>query len=309
MTPPLLKSALASNDANKLPRALKLALLSIEKNEPYCCFDSTSQSVGIISKQLFNLLVRALDAIPTNPYTELKVTVFDSMGASEYPSDFDSFDGFLLPGSLHSAYEEKVDWIESLKTQIQVNLAGQTKRKLIGICFGHQIMAHSLGGLACTNSQGPNICETAPLAVSSLGRSVLHLNGDDEDEKNKILCCHSDIVSKLPSNARKLAGSDSVEFGIVGYWGTEEEAKEAERSSDSADISPLPFAITVQGHPEFLGSEGRTTMVEIAEGYLVKSGAVPKSEAADKCLAMDIETTDTFGVRLLTGIMRTLFID
>ena len=52
-------------------------------------------------------------------------------------------DGYLITGSRHGVYDE-LPWIESLVNFIKEVLA--SRRKIIGVCFGHQLMAHYFGG-------------------------------------------------------------------------------------------------------------------------------------------------------------------
>ena len=52
-------------------------------------------------------------------------------------------DGYLITGSRHSVYDE-LPWIESLVNFVKEVLA--SRRKIIGVCFGHQLMAHYFGG-------------------------------------------------------------------------------------------------------------------------------------------------------------------
>ncbi|MBK2125643.1 glutamine amidotransferase-related protein [Fangia hongkongensis] len=60
-----------------------------------------------------------------------------------YPDNFDSYDGFIITGSKATCFE-KTPWIVRLEEQIQ-HLFAMGKR-IIGICFGHQILAQALGG-------------------------------------------------------------------------------------------------------------------------------------------------------------------
>lgn len=55
----------------------------------------------------------------------------------------DAFDAFIIPGS-HSNVSEDLLWMKDLGNFIRH--AYQLRKKIFGICFGHQIIAHALGG-------------------------------------------------------------------------------------------------------------------------------------------------------------------
>ena len=60
-----------------------------------------------------------------------------------YPSDINECDAYLITGSKASSYDD-VQWIHNLKKFIKA--LHESKKKLIGVCFGHQIIAEALGG-------------------------------------------------------------------------------------------------------------------------------------------------------------------
>ena len=53
-------------------------------------------------------------------------------------------DAVLIPGSAAGVYDTHYSWMEPLRAFIQAAYASRTP--MIGICFGHQIMADALGG-------------------------------------------------------------------------------------------------------------------------------------------------------------------
>ncbi|MCC1493690.1 type 1 glutamine amidotransferase [Cognatishimia sp. F0-27] len=61
----------------------------------------------------------------------------------QFPDSAEACDGWLITGSRFGAYEAH-DWIAPLETLIrEIYAAG---RPMIGVCFGHQIIAQALGG-------------------------------------------------------------------------------------------------------------------------------------------------------------------
>jgi GMP synthase (glutamine-hydrolysing) len=78
---------------------------------------------------------------------------FDVVNKQEYPSDTSKFDGLVLTGSSASAYED-VPWIVKLVDFVKQQLNAPIKKKLVGICFGHQIIARAAGGICAKNPKG-----------------------------------------------------------------------------------------------------------------------------------------------------------
>ena len=60
--------------------------------------------------------------------------------AGELPDSVEVADGFLITGSKSSVYDDK-DWIRSLEGFVRECHAA--RRKVIGICFGHQLVAQA----------------------------------------------------------------------------------------------------------------------------------------------------------------------
>lgn len=141
----------------------------------------------------------------------------------EFPTPDDDCDAYLITGSKAGVYDD-LPWIAPLKKWIQQSFA--SKRKMIGVCFGHQILAHSLGGFAAKSSKGwgMGVHETdtqsqpAWLLESSL------------PAKFSLIYSHQDQVEQLPPLSTRLARSDFCE-----------------NAAFFIDQRVLAF----QGHPEF----------------------------------------------------------
>ena len=59
------------------------------------------------------------------------------------PDDVQDYDGYLVTGSAAGVYDD-FDWIDPLMAFLRA--AHAADKPLVGICFGHQIIAHALGG-------------------------------------------------------------------------------------------------------------------------------------------------------------------
>jgi GMP synthase-like glutamine amidotransferase len=70
--------------------------------------------------------------------------------AGDYPGKPEDFDAYLITGSPAGVYED-LPWIGELKTFLK---RARGRAKLVGICFGHQIMAEALGGRVEKSAKG-----------------------------------------------------------------------------------------------------------------------------------------------------------
>ena len=122
-----------------------------------------------------------------------------------YPLEVNECDAYLITGSKASAYED-TPWIHSLKKFIQK--LHENKKKLIGICFGHQIVAEALGGSVRESLDGWHV------GVDSIFlKKEASQFGSVGDEYNLIFS-HKDEVIKLPKNAKLIGGSTTCPNGM-----------------------------------------------------------------------------------------------
>ncbi|MEP6501936.1 MAG: amidotransferase [Betaproteobacteria bacterium] len=117
----------------------------------------------------------------------------------DYPASFDAYDVVLLTGSKADSFSDE-PWVVTLRERVSELLA--QRKKLLGICFGHQLIALCLGAPVGRAPQGWGVgrmtydwCGPAPLDDSS--PSTLSL-----------LASHQDQVLTLPAGATLLARSD-----------------------------------------------------------------------------------------------------
>jgi GMP synthase-like glutamine amidotransferase len=145
--------------------------------------------------------------------------VFDAT-LGQYPESFDAYDAVLLTGSRHDAFSD-APWVRALRDQVKALL--QSRKKLLGVCFGHQLIAHVAGAPVARASQG-----------WGAGRMLYrwHAAGSDAGAERglALLASHQDQVMALPEGADLLASSAFCP--IAAY-----------RIADSA--------FCVQAHPEF----------------------------------------------------------
>ena len=138
-----------------------------------------------------------------------------------YPANIDDYDAYIITGSKSGVYED-LPWITVLGDFVK--LIHKRKKKLIGICFGHQLIASVLGGEAGKASTGWEI----GVKVSSLNGNLV--NKFSGTEPFKLLYSHQDQVFKAATGAHILASTPGCPIAMT-----------------SLDEHILTF----QGHPEF----------------------------------------------------------
>ncbi len=140
----------------------------------------------------------------------------------EYPDSFDSYDAVLLTGSKADSFSEE-PWVVELRRRVSLLL--EQKKKLLGICFGHQLIAICLGAKVGRAPQGWGV------GRMSYDWHAAKLPLAPEDKKMSLLVSHQDQVLELPQNAVLLASN--AHCPVAGYAIGEE-------------------VFCVQGHPEFV---------------------------------------------------------
>lgn len=116
----------------------------------------------------------------------------------EYPPCTRQYDALLVTGSKADAFGPQ-QWIVRLRQYLQERY--QQGDTLLGICFGHQILALALGGLTERASQGWGV------GVHSYQLLQPPLAGQN-DKQLQLLISHRDQVTRLPEKATLIASSD-----------------------------------------------------------------------------------------------------
>lgn len=131
----------------------------------------------------------------------------------EFPNDVHAADGWLLTGSPHGAYEDH-PFIAPLEDFVREAYAAPVP--MVGVCFGHQLIAQALGGKVEKYKDG-----------WAVGRQDYTFEGLGAVALN---AWHQDQVMELPKDARVIAGNDFCKNAGLLYGDR---------------------AYTIQPHPEF----------------------------------------------------------
>ncbi|MEW9918913.1 type 1 glutamine amidotransferase [Marimonas sp. MJW-29] len=108
----------------------------------------------------------------------------------EMPASIHDADGWLITGSRHGAYEDH-DWIPPLEQFIRDCHAARVP--MIGVCFGHQIIAQAMGGKVEKYSKG-----------WSVGPTDYQIEG----KTYAINAWHQDQVVEKPESAKVMGSTD-----------------------------------------------------------------------------------------------------
>lgn len=130
----------------------------------------------------------------------------------EFPASVHEAEGWLITGSRHGVYEDH-PWIPPLEAFIRA--AYDAHVPLVGICFGHQIVAQAMGG---------------KVERYAGGWAVGAQDYDFDGETLTLNAWHRDQVVEKPANATVVASNDFCTNAALLY--------------DTR-------AFTVQAHPEF----------------------------------------------------------
>ncbi len=139
----------------------------------------------------------------------------------EYPADPAECDGYVITGSRDSVYDPH-PWIARLGDYVRE--LHEKQHKLIGICFGHQLVAHVLGGETGASAAGWAV------GVHSSRLTATPPWLQPEGNGFALLSSHKDQVQRLPEDAELLAENDFCPF---------------------AAFTMGDHILALQGHPEF----------------------------------------------------------
>ena len=193
-------------------------------------------------------------------YSDMVIALLEGKGANfsysiidveneTLPGNIDQYDAFIITGSKKSVYED-IGWINDLK-RLVIEAQKQNK-KMLGICFGHQLLAVALGGEVEKSAKG-----------WGLGLATFDIKNHEIWQKPvmsriSLLMSHQDQVTRLPPDAQLIAGNEFCPYACFQLGEN---------------------VLGLQGHPEFSPAYLRALML----GRLDSLGKI-RVEQANKTL-------------------------
>lgn len=122
--------------------------------------------------------------------------------ADQFPASVDSCDAYIVSGSRRSVYED-LPWITRLSQFLRALHAA--RRRTVGICFGHQLIAQTFGGRTEKAPQGWGLGRHAAQVLEAAAWM------EPPAANYALYTMHQDQVTALPPGARRLATSTHCE--------------------------------------------------------------------------------------------------
>lgn len=190
--------------------------------------------------------------------------------AGAQPDEVDECDGWLISGSSDSVYDD-LPWIPPAEDFLRRAVAAGVP--VVGICFGHQLLAQALGGKVERSPRGWG----AGAHTYRLTRPIEGWPDDvDQPASLNLIACHQDQVTELPAGAEVLASTDHCPVAAFTVGST---------------------VLAIQPHPEFTAPLSR----ELTD---VRSGLMGPERARAAIASLDRPLNTEPVAAWMTGVWR-----
>lgn len=182
---------------------------------------------------------------------DFEITVIDVQAGQSLPESPEDFDGVLVTGS-SAMVTDRLDWSE--RAAEWLGWMHKTGRPLLGVCYGHQLIAHALGG-----EVGPS-----PTGRSIGMQSIAIVDADDPllgpiAPHTRFHVTHEEVVVSAPEEATVIARAAGELNYALHYGGR---------------------SWGIQFHPEF-DEAIMTSYIEARSNVLTDEGLDPEKLIAD----------------------------
>ncbi len=183
---------------------------------------------------MFEAMLRAVD--PGLEFTTVRVV------SGEMPAAPTQADAWIVTGSRHGVYDD-LPWIGPLKAFLRDCVGARVP--VVGVCFGHQILAEALGGRAVKSDRGWG------LGVQDYDVVARPSWMTDLPDRFAVHALHQDQVVELPPDVTVLAQSPHCPYAALAYGDPE-----------------APTALTIQPHPEY-GADFMDALIALRSGTVI----------------------------------------
>ena len=199
-------------------------------------------------------------------HPEVELVVYDAVNG-EIPLSPTECDAWLITGSRHSVNDD-YEWIRRLEEFIRKTAAGGVP--LVGVCFGHQLLAKSLGGTVVKAERGWGVGVKTVQLAEGLGFVP------DGVDSFRLINSHQDQIEKLPEGGR-----------IIGW-------------NEHCPVSAITVGssmLGIQGHPE-MDLDFVRSLIELRRGT-----TIPPETADDGIASLATEPDTQLVVDLLVEFL------
>ncbi|EGP84723.1 uncharacterized protein MYCGRDRAFT_75463 [Zymoseptoria tritici IPO323] len=185
----------------------------------------TKEKYGGYGNLFKELLENGAKEVNAQHPPELDIRKYDVVNHEVYP-ELDDVDAILLTGSKYNSFDND-PWILKL-VEFTRKVLAQKRVRLIGVCFGHQIIGRAMDVKVDRSDRGWEV-SVVNVKMTDKGRELF---GIKEGQELAIHQMHRDIVYTYPPSVEPLGQTDRCD--VQGMY---EKGR----------------LVTVQGHPEFTG--------------------------------------------------------
>ena len=163
--------------------------------------------------------------------------------------------GFVISGSRHNLSDGVTEWMSELSSVIR---RYHGRCPILGVCFGHQIIAHVFGGQVERNPVKKEVGSRDIILTNAARHDALF---KDIDETMRVQMTHGDSVTSMPSGAVLLAYNDYAPiqaFRLGETWGIQ----------FHPELTPQIFEKLLGGRIQSLRTDGKHEEARHYQGIL-----------------------------------------
>lgn len=201
-----------------------------------------------------------------NTEIDFKFNVYNAVSGN-LPVDIDECNGYIVTGSYASVNDDD-NWIKKLADFIRS--CNTQQKKLVGICFGHQLISKALGGVVKKNDLGWNI----GLIENTILKQKAWMN--PEIACFNMIVSHEDQVVQIPEKTEVLASNERcanfiIQRGnsILGIQGHPEFNNDYCRSLMEKNKSRIPTRNLETGYVSLSGQPDNRTLIQWITNFLM----------------------------------------